>query len=321
MRNWTINIVIKHFDEFIKDIDFANLPEKDSEEYRQLVLQTANDVIFVEGRYTLTTEWILEMFDEPEVCALVENLSVINRLSDAKRMRLAFYLDLKEVCYPLFRGQKVDWSAWPWCMQDGASSFDNQELWRLLTKVEKTTYRPLPNLMAAIIYDLNQQIWKDEEEIYSCVASQDASDTFYRLVNELWEKANKTEEDEKALIAAISECADDLWAIENHTRVGQLLGFDQLTQSIYDSFDTFIDSTYRHKQVLCARELAAWIREHWTIGEEHPAQEKVDALYYQWIGLMAEYGVTTPDENYSWNILMLDVLGTSAVPKEEEVWE
>lgn len=312
MNNWTLQIIIGHFDYFLKHIDFAHLPERESEEYRQLVLKTANDVLFSEGRYSGITEWTLEMFEDTEVCALVRNLNEISLLSAEKQVRLGFYMDLKQVCYPLFRGQKVDWSAWPWNLKDGRSSFENKELFALITECER------PFLSAAILYDLKQRIWMDEEGQYSSVACNEASLAYEHSAKSAWEKCPKTDEEKKALTAAVCKCADDLWAIENHTLVGQLLGFDQLTQSVYDSFDTYIDSTYRHNQVLCAQKLSGWLREHWTMNERHPAKEKVDALYAQWKELTAEYDVTTPDDRYSWNILTLDVLGMSMFSKEEE---
>ena len=316
MRKWTLDIIISHFDDFLKDVDFAHLPERESEEYRLLVLKTANDVMFCEGRYSRITEWTLEMFDVPEVCALVSNLCEINQLAAAKRKRLNFYLDVKAVCYPLFRGQQVDWTAWPWQLSNGSSSLENKELFGLIIQGDPSIGQPLPCLSAAILYDLEHLMWMDEA-LYSCVARQEASDAFERHVAHEWDKHPKTEDELKALTAAVCKCADDFWAIENHTLVGRLLGFDLLEQSVYDSFDTFIDPTYRHNQVLCARELSAWIREHWTIGEPHPAQEQVDALYAQWEALMAEHDVTTPDASYSWNILTLDVLGMSMFAKEE----
>lgn len=313
MREWTLDIIVKRFGHFLKDAGFAHLPARESEEYRQLVLKMANDVVFSEGRYSQITEWILEMFDEPEVCALASNLSEINRLTEAERVRLGFYLDIKKVCYPLFRGQKVDWSAWPWNLSDGKSSFENRELFALITKCER------PCLSAAILYDLMQQMWMNEEDRYSSVARNEASEAYAYSVESAWKMHSPTEEDRKSLTAAICKCADDLWVIENHVLVGELLGFDHLTQSVYDSFDTFIDSTYRHNQVLCSRELSAWIREHWTMGERHPAREQVDALYARWKELMTEYDVTSPDETFSWNILAIDVLGMSLFSKEEEV--
>ena len=318
MKEWTLDVIIAYFDHFLKDVDFAQLPEKESEEYRQLVLKTANDVMFKEGRYSQITEYTLEIFNESEVCSLVRNLSEINQLSAAERVRLGFYLDVKEVCYPLFRGKKVDWSAWPWNLSKGDASFENQELFDLITKGDSHIGQPLPYLSAAILYDLEQQIWKDEK-FYSCVARQEASMAFEYPLNRTWRDRLKSGEEKKDLVAAVNKCANDLWAIENHTLVGQMLGFDWLTQSVYDAFDTFIDSTYRHNQVLCARELSAWLKEHWTMDEPHPAQEKIDALYAELKAVMEKYDVTTPDMRYTWNLLTLEALGMSMFSEEEEV--
>ncbi len=318
MKSWTLDIIIGYYDHFIKDVDFAHLPEKKSEEYRQLVLRTANNVMFCEGRYSQITEYTLEVFDDQELCELVRDLSQINQLSAEKRVRLGFYLDVKEVCYPLFRGRKIDWSAWPWNLNNGTSSFENKELFELICQGDPAIGQPMPYLSAAILYDLEHQIWMDVEK-YSCVARQEATESFEYQVNQEWKRCTKTDEKQKALTAAICKCAEDLWEIENHILVGQLLGFDLLEQSVYDSFDTFIDPTYRHNQVLCARELSAWIREHWTMGERHPSQEQMDALHAQWKALMVKYDVSTPDESYSWNFLTLDALGVSLFSKEEEM--
>lgn len=316
---WTLQFLLSHFDAFLNDVDFAHLPEKESEEYRHLMLKTANNVMFSKGRYSQITEWTLELFDVPEVCALVKNLTAINQLTAQERVRLAFYLDVKEVCYPLFRSQKVDWSAWPWNLSNGTSSLENRELLTLITEGDRLIDQPLPCLSAAILSNLARQIWMNEEERYSSVACNEASLIFDRMVERAWKKYPKNDDEQKALMAAVCKCADDLWVIENHTLVGQLLGFDQLTQSVYDSFDTFIDLTYRHNQVLCARDLSAWIREHWSFGVRHPAQELVDALYAKWNELMTAYDVTTPDERYAWNILTLDVLGMSMFAEEDMV--
>lgn len=319
MRNWTLEIIIKHFDAFLKDIDFKHLPERESEEYRQLLLKTANNLMFSEGRYSRITEWTLEMFDDPEVCALARNLSEINQLKPEERVRLQFYMDMKEVCYPLFRGKKVDFAAWPWSLNNGAASLENKELYELITQGDALIDQPLPFLSAAILYDMKQQIWMNEEENYSSVACNEASNAYEYSVESAWRKHPKTEEEQRALMAAVSKCADDLWSIENHILVGKLMGFDLLEQSVYDSFDTFIDSTYRHNQVLATKELAAWIRAHWTMNEQHPSAEEAEALLAQWKEVMEQYDVTTPDERYSWNILTLDVLGMSMFPEEDEV--
>ncbi len=313
MNTWTLDTVISRFDHFLKGIDYAHLPARESEEYRQLVLQTANDVMFAEGRYSHVTEWTLELFDVPEVVALTHDLAEIDRLSKAQRQRLGFYLDLAEVCCPLFRGKKVDWTAWPWLMHDASDSMDNDELFDTLTRGER------PFLEAAMLYDLKEQVWRGSNDLYTSVARQEVADAFNYDVKRPWEDRIDRKPDLPAVLAsAVSECANKMWQVENHLQVGRLLGFDWLSQSVYDAFDTFIDTTYRHRQVVFARELAAWIGEHWPMGTPHPEQTLVDALDGKIRQLMQKHAVTSPDFGYTWNILMLDVLAASAFSEEDE---
>lgn len=303
MEKWTLKLIIKHFDDFFGSIDFAHMPERGSEEYRLLVLQQANDVMFSQGRYSQISEWTLEMFDLDEVNAEVNNLEAINRLTPNERVRLSFYKDLKEVCYPLFRGKRIDWSAWPWLLASGVSSLDNHELFELITR------SGMPCLSAAILYDLKQLMTDDEEQLYSPVARQEAESAFFYTLDSEWNSLSPTDEGKrKKLQAAVCVCADQLWDIENHSRVGRLLGFDQLTQSVYDVMDTFIDSTYRHQQVLFAQELTAWIKAHWHMDDTAPTPEQYSLLHEQMQRLMKRHHVESPDIHLSWNLLVLDVL-------------
>lgn len=311
-----LQIIFERFGYYVTNVDFRHLPERDSEEYRRLLLQTANDAIFCKGIYTENTEMTLELFEIPELVEQMHDLNVINALSPAKRHRLGFYRDLVTVCYPLFRHQVVDWTSWPWLMQSASSSLDNSELFDLITS---GTY---PCLAAAILYDLKCLCF-DNMTSYSCVARQEAANAFGYTVNRLWE-AMTPEADEarrNELVAAEDECANQMWLIENHLLVGRQLGFDLLTQSVYDAMDTFIDSTYRHNQVSFAREMAEWIRQHWPMGEEHPERELLEALYATLRQLMTKHGVSSPDLSYTWNILTLDVLGVAICDNEEDTDE
>lgn len=312
MKEWTLDLIIRQFDDYLKEVvDFEHLPERESEDYRKLVLQTANDVIFAEGRYNTVSEWTLEMFGLREVVQTVNDLNEINQLTDSQRIRLSYYKDLVAVCYPLFSGKLVDWTAWPWHLTDGRNSLLNQQLYDLICHNE------YPRLAAALLYDLKQQIWMNQDERYSTVACAEASQCYEMHVAHLWDSRTKTDDYEKQLAAAVSKCVDDLWSIENHTMVGRLMGMDALEQGVYDSLDTYIDSTYRYNQVLCARELTIWIHQHWPMGERHPEPEIVEALLAKWREVMKRYDVVSPDERYSWNILTLDVLGMSMFSKEE----
>lgn len=302
MKDWTLQIIIEHFDDVVKGIDFGQLPDWKSEEYRQLVLKTANDQIFSKGKYSEITEWVLEIFDEKEVRELVSDDTELSQLSEEEQQRLSFYQDLEKVCYPLFRGEKIDWSAWPWLLEDGSSSLDNKPLFELITNPKR------PYLGAAMLNSMKQRMWQDEDGFFSSVALQEASNAFDRVVARYW-KGDLSEEDQNILMMGVWKCATDLLLIENHLNLGRMMGLDSLEQAVYDAFDTFIDESYYSKQVLCAKELAAWIRENMTIGERHPAHEKTEALRTKMEELMDKYHVVSPDRKFTWNIITLDVMG------------
>ena len=303
--------ILNRFDHFIKNVDFDNLPERDSEDYRELLMQTANDGIFCDGRYSANTEYTLEVFENPDYASESRSLVAINALSEKDRVRFRFYLDLKDMCYPLFRGKKTDWSAWPWNMTDGESSLDNKELYAFITDCK------WPNLSAAILYDIHMLMMNDEEN-YTSVARNEVSMHVFYGIKSHWGGHDQSEEKKKKLIAAIGKCADDLWAVENHMKVGRLVCKDMLELSLYDAMDTFIDSTFRYQQVLMASEMAAWIRENWTIGERHPEKAKEKALWAKLDELKAKYDVKSPDMNHTCLIIAIDILQMSMFSEEEE---
>ena len=302
--------ILERFDYFIKTVDFDNMPERDSEDYRTLLMQAANDGIFCEGRYSSNSEYTLEVFEEHDYASESRSLAAINALNEKDRVRFRFYMDLKDMCYPLFRGRKTDWSAWPWNMASDESSLDNRELYAFITDCK------WPNLSAAILYDIHKLMLSDEEN-YTCVARNEVSmHVFYGI--ELQWGYGKTEEDMKKLVAAIVKCADDLWAIENHMKVGRLVFKDMLELSLYDAMDSFIDNTFCYQQVLMAREMAEWIRENWTIGESHPEEAKEKALWAKLEELKEKYDVKMPDMRHTYLVIALDILKMSMFSEEEE---
>lgn len=300
--------ILEHFEWAIEKVDFDNLPERDSEDYRNLLMQTANDEMFYDGRYNDNSEYTLELFDIPEYVEECRNLAAINALSDSERVRFSFFMDLKDLCYPLFRAKRIDWTAWPWNMQNGESSMDNKDLYKFIIGCK------WPNLSAAIVYDIHQLMANDEEN-YTAVARTEITENFFYAVNSKWRRSEK---DTNKLIAAIGECADNLWTTENHMKIGKLMGMDMLELSLYDAMDTFIDRMFRYQQVLMARELAAWIRENWTIGERHPEKEHLKALWAKVYELKEKYDVKSPNMRSTEYIIALDILGMSLFTEEQE---
>ena len=112
MKKDILKDILNRFDHFIKNVDFDNLPEQESEDYRELLMQTANDGIFCDGRYSANTEYTLEVFENPDYASESRSLAAINALSEKDRVRFRFYLDLKDMCYPLFRGKKTEHGRW-----------------------------------------------------------------------------------------------------------------------------------------------------------------------------------------------------------------
>jgi len=309
MKEIKLSIIVHNIGHFVKGVDFNNLPERDSEEYRELLLKTANDEIFNEGPYSPATDCTVADYENKEVRVLFSDLKEINALKPKERKRIGFYKDLLETCLPLYKLEKPDWTAWPWNMKSDSDSMENEDLFSFLEECK------WPNLAAAVLNGIAHRTWLNED-FYSSVARQEASNDFEYGVKHLWESNYKSEEEKKELPARINKYANDLWFIENHMLVGRMLGFDWVAQSVYDAFDTYIDRTYRHNQVRFALELGAWINANWTLGEPHPDKEKVDALRAKTIELKEKYGVSSPDIDYSWNILLLDVLGMSLFAEE-----
>lgn len=242
----------------------------------------------------------LEIFDPVETIVQGYDLLDINALDENDRQRLSFYFDLKDMCYPLFRGQPVNWNEAPWNFSDGSNTIDNEELYDFVTSGE------MPCLAAAILYNLKEQIWHDEE--FSSVARQKVADTFNRGVKRAWENAHKSIEDKRKLEAEVSDCASTMWYVDNHIKVGKLLGFGSIEQDLYDAFDTYIDNTYCHKQVSCAKELGKFFRENIdfeTIAHDSEKQLMLEAKIQQ---VMDDYGVTSPAMDYTMNIIFLDML-------------
>lgn len=321
MKDNTLREIIRHFDEAVNGIDFTNMPVRDSEDYRTLVLKTADEKIFSDGRLNEVTEWVLEIFDIEKVKRTVNDLSLINDLTDKERTRYKFYTDLKEVCYPLYHGQKVNWTSWPWNLKSDSDNLaENDELFSFIANAANSIYA---NLCAAICYDLKEQVWRDETGKYTSVARQEMADLFGYSVKAKWGKniiRKADEEDVSADILLKSEeqrFCDNLASLENHIIIGRRLGMDFLAQSVYDAMEIGVGGEYQYELVDFAIEFGTWLKEHWVINDINPEPDRVVELENTFWRMQDEHGVTSCDLEYTWNILTLDVLGMSLESKVE----
>jgi len=298
MKTNILDITIRHFQQVLTDIDFNNLPEKDDENYRDFMLKSA-DNLYSEGRYSQKTEWTLELFDRDDVLAALKDLKMINALTDLQRAQLRFCLAMRDICYPLFRGQKVDWTSWPWNMKDGRSTMYNKELCKFITE------GGYPYLGAAICYDLKEYRWDvNEDELFTSIAMNEMSEKYFYEVEKSW----GDKKDKEVLIAELVKFTDDMRDTENHFLVGRRLGMDYMAQAVYDAVDGFICDTYYYNQVDFAKELGEWLEDNWSYGEENPDKEKFYVLENKIDELMEKYDVHCSDYKHMWNVLLLDEL-------------
>lgn len=315
-----LNLLINRFDNYyLNEVPFDNMPSRESEEYRTLLMKIANDKVFFQGRISFATDYYVDIFNDEEVAAACSNQALIDALPEEMRKRLNFYLDLKELCLPLYNGTEVDWSAWPWCMNEGSSSLDNEELFNF---IEECKY---PFLSCAIFYNLSKQIMCGDNDLFSTVGQQEVADLYYYELDLEWKRTKEDETLVNNLSAKVNECANKLWFIENHMHVGKQLGFDWFEQSIYDAFDTYIDNAYRHNQVTFTKELSACVMELWGDSDEFPTKN-IEELRLKTLELTKKYKVSSPNPDYTWNIILLDVLGVPSPEfrkddDEEDNWD
>ena len=301
MKDNMLDIVIRNYEHFIGKMNYDNLPDRESEEYRTLILKTANEKIFFDGRYSAATEYTQEIFDDEEVKCDLADLKLFNSLTPLEQQKLRFFLDLKKVCYPLFRGQEVDWTAWPWNLKDGTPQMHNEEMWDFIKGME------YDNLKAAIMYDLYQQIWLNDTK-YTSVMRNELSRKFQHEVKNNWGEDCRKDDECKSLGDHVFLFMDELWSMENHLLVGKELGFDFLAQSIYDAIDTYISMEYDYRQIMITRELRQWLEDNWPMGENKPGEEKLRALADTLKGFFEKHHLEPTDLGYTFDILTMDVL-------------
>lgn len=299
METKTLELLIRYFDKAVKDIDFAHLPDRKSEEYRLFLLKTANDKLFCNVK--IVQKLILGIGKIKSYYKL-NDADIINEQTDLQRLKLRFFNDLEGLFHSLVFGDDIDWTAWPWCLDDNSESMDDSPLYKFIIQGEYC------NISAAICHYLCNKT-KDKVDFYSSVARRCIDRNFYYYVAAKW-NAQKTAkiEGQYELIYGCRAFICELLSIENHIHVGRMLGLDLLAQNIYDALFTYVEKEYSHKHILYAREMASWIKYNWDMDNRKPSEEEQKKLLDMMICLTSKHNAKSPDLDFAWIILTMDVL-------------
>lgn len=314
MKNSNLKLFIERFDHFCTGIDWEAVAQMDEKALSEEILRVANDSIFTEGRMSIASEMTLELLDIKEMVEQLHDLKAINALSDAERQRLNFYRELAEVFTPLYHHHAIDLTLPPFCLEDGRLDVRNSELCDWL---RETPYTHVAGVVVEVMKDVFCR-----SEWCNTVVQEELSEEFIRNIKYAWphtsDKDEVKAEKEKKLAVSIEAMLDKLSDVLNHMELGRRMGMDAMEQALYDAFDTFIYDTYYYRQVDAAKELAAWIRQHWPEGERYPSRELCEALLQAFTEITQRNEVQLADKRYTWNIILLDILDVSLLSKEEE---
>lgn len=296
--NWTLDILVKRFDECVakeaprKGEEFDEFDSLSADEQNQLLLATA-DRYFDKGRYSMKTEWSIEMFELEEAERSLHDLRQIDALAPQQRKRLTFYQRLKALCYPLFRHQPLDLTEQPFGFAQGDYSIANDELRDFLYNTEHIYLAQVMTEGLAV-----QQ-----------ASSEDATAVAYNELHQYvhfghLDKKNSKEENRTSL----DKLVDAVWDAHNHRELGRRMGLTYMSQSIYDMTDTFLCRTYDYRQVDYAKELAAFIEERLI------RQQKKDETFGNEIAealdtLAKKHGVVFADKQFTLRYIFIDLLG------------
>ena len=305
--DWTLDILIKRFDACVaseaprKGKEFDEYSSLTEDEQNRLLLETANR-FFDDGRYSVKTEWSIEMFELAEACDSLYDLQQIDALTPAQRKRLPFYQKFKALCFPLFRKNILYLREQPFCFKDMMYSIANNELREFLYNTE---YIYLAQVMA--------------EGLASQMASGDGATAV--AYNELHQYAYYERVDKKKSIEEnrthLNRLIDALWDVHNHYELGGRMGLDHMSQSIYDMTDTFICRNYDYRQVDYAKKVARFIEEGLKRNNNRLNQEFANEIGKVVDETAAHYGVVFADKQYTLRYIFYDLLGF-AQPGEED---
>lgn len=301
-----IDSVCKHF-----KINAKKLGQLDDEAFESLVVETA-DMTFSEGRYNSISEYMLEMWDDEDFACAINDIKIINALTDSQRVKLKFIHAVKEVAYPLFKRSCPDLASAPFCFSNTDFSPKNVELRQF---VYHSKYQHIASML---LIALGQQYMMNCD-FRNAVVHNHITWPLHFLDGCQYK-------DKKELGDKIEEVMVMLIQVDNHLEVGKRLGLSQRGQYLYDIFDTFVCNEYFYAQVDAAKEFDQWLTDNWKGWDAEKADEQIATIEKELDNLSNKYGFDMSDEIRSVNYIVYDMLdypiqGFKPELCDDEYWE
>ena len=271
-------------------VDIRQLKKADDDAYRELLLQKA-DFLFSDGRCGVNPTEGLEIYRDPEAETALHDLTQIQELTDAERQKLAFYMDLKDFCFPFFCKDPVDLTRNPFCFINPRFNITNGELRDFLYDT------PYVHLAAIICEGLIEAYWRNRELKDTVVLN--------KLSDYLFHGFKHSEKDPEVLREHLDQLINIIFTAENHLEVGHRLGLTPQAQAIYDMTDTFICKEYLFNQVDFAKEMDLWLQKN---AEAEPDDEYFDLLMEELEACAQRHEIIFVDKEATLIYLYIDLL-------------
>lgn len=305
------NVTLRDIEDYLKNVfkhaihftakDISNFS---AEEYNDRV-SDALDMLFSDGRYSVTTEFFIERWDIPEFEEAMNDIRLISQLTPALRTKLKFLRDVMEVGRPLFHRQAPDLSLPLFGFKNCEVSVKNRELMDYLSSATHL------HLAAMIAFALKEKIADEYSTTNTIVVKELGYPATYL------EKCNRCKSDEE-LKEHLDEMINLFYDIDNHLELGKRMGLTARGLYIYDIIDTFICNRYFYNQVDAAKEFDQWLTDNWTgwaeAEEDIVKQQKMVVEAYE--NVLNKHDVSNMPDRSSLLYLFYDLLGYSDIPDD-----
>lgn len=305
--------VVSYIDNVCKyfKINAKKLGQLDEEAYESLVVETA-DMAFCEGRYNSVSEYVLEMWDDEDFACAINDIKIINALTDSQRAKLKFILAVKEVAYPLFKRTCPNLALAPFCFSNTDFSPKNVELRQF---VYNSKYQHIASML---LIALGQRYIAKGDSINTVVQNHTTWPLHYLNGCQDKEKKELADKIEEVMVMFIQ--------IDNHIELGKRLGLSKRGQYLYDIFDTFVCNEYFYAQVDAAKEFDQWFTDNWKDWDAERAKEQSEEIYDEFFALVKKYDLTVTNPQHSLDYIYYDMLhfpiqGFNTQTFDDEEWE